>query len=172
MGPTIDSILEHEFLSKTVIDELDNEPLQDEVIQVLKCNLTQNKLRNAIGRVRLEQIETTTTIDAEATMKEQFKRIDLDGDGYTSIDELTQLLTSLGYALNFAQKEAKEIMLSLDLDGDGSIDFNEFAQAWVKRQLSINDKYAHAIFHVFDTNGDGYISIQELKSALFVDYNN
>merc|ERR1712228_1101765 len=126
-------------------------------MDVLKGSMIQSKLHSAIGRVRAEQImeqktkleikeneagvdlqKSDTEIDrlfddtAEEGIKEQFKRIDLDGDGYTTIDELTKLLTSLGYAMNYAKKEAETIMKTLDLDGDGHIDFNEFAQAWVK----------------------------------------
>merc|ERR1719410_1643628 len=99
-------------------------------------------------------------------MKEQFKRMDLDGDGYTTIEELTTLLISMGYASNFAKKEAKHIMETMDIDGDGTIDFNEFAQAWVKRKLTINEEYIHAIFQVFDENGDGFIDYAELKAAI------
>eukprot|EP01084_Bolivina_argentea_P168399 292046_1 len=142
-------------------------------------NNTQSKLHSAIARVRVEQIanvdvklelkeqeldvDNTTKLitksdtetdrlfemQTEEEIKETFKRIDLDGDGYATIDELVMLLTSLGYAHNFAQKEARNIMSEIDLDGDGTIDFNEFAEAWLKRKLCINDKYTHAIFNIF-----------------------
>eukprot|EP01083_Nonionella_stella_P173615 599431_1 len=188
--------LSHEFLSRSFLDKLDeSERIKKEVVANLAGSVTQSKLHESIARVRAEQIEleekcdehhrqsvligkidTTNEVDkmmdfeAEQGMKEQFRKIDLDGDGYTTIDELTKLLTSLGYALHFAQKEAQTIMNELDLDGDGTIDFNEFAMAWVQRKLSINDKYAHAIFNVFDLDGDGFIQKEELKNALFPPY--
>eukprot|EP01083_Nonionella_stella_P025511 70235_1 len=105
---------------------------QLEVFVHIKLKKMRKKLQlnNEISSHHKTELEINNILQTEAEdgIREQFKRIDLDGDGYTTVEELTQLLISLGYAINYAQKEAHTIMKTLDLDGDGSIDFNEFAQ--------------------------------------------
>jgi len=114
-------------------------------------------------------VERLMSVNRIEDLRQQFKRCDIDGNNYATVEELVQLLSSLGFAKTFAKKEAQKIMQELDLNGDGVIDFGEFATAWEQHQFSANDKYAHAVFNVFDENGDGYIDANELKAVLFAD---
>ena len=50
----------------------------------------------------------------------------------------------------------------LDSDGDGQIDYDEFLSATVDHAQLLNKQNFTSIFKIFDKNGDGKISIEEL----------
>lgn len=54
-------------------------------------------------------------------------------------------------------------MKSCDMDGDGKIDYAEFIQATIDHKSMVNDETIKAAFSMFDLNGDGQISRDELK---------
>merc|ERR1712045_825557 len=62
--------------------------------------------------------------------------------------------------------EAENIIKSVDTDGSGEVEFSEFAQVWQRKLLSVNESYIHAVFTVFDENGDGTIDRSELAKGL------
>ena len=57
----------------------------------------------------------------------------------------------------------KELFQSLDLDNDGKLDYSEFLQAAINHQALLNKENILEIFKMFDVNGDGYISKEELQ---------
>ena len=50
-----------------------------------------------------------------------------------------------------------------DLDGDGKIDYAEFIQATIEHKALLNEQNIKAAFKMFDLNGDGSISTDELR---------
>jgi len=50
------------------------------------------------------------------------------------------------------------------MDGDGLIDYLEFVQAAIDHRAMLNSNNIKAIFRMLDSNGDGNIDMQELKS--------
>jgi Ca2+-binding EF-hand superfamily protein len=94
-----------------------------------------------------------------------FSCFDTDHDGSISINELGVALRSLG--VNPSLKELKESMARFDLDSSGLIDFNSFAALYsqkLKEEITQEDLARY--FSVFDRDGDGTISIEELKRLL------
>ncbi|XP_045928803.1 calcium-binding protein 8-like [Micropterus dolomieu] len=57
-------------------------------------------------------------------IREAFKVLDRDGNGFISKQELGMAMRSLGYMPS--EVELAIIMQRLDMDGDGQVDFNEF----------------------------------------------
>ena len=57
----------------------------------------------------------------------------------------------------------KKIMKSCDSNGDGRIDYAEFIQATIHHKSLMNDETIKSAFSMFDLNGDGQISRDELK---------
>ena len=75
----------------------------------------------------------------------------------------TAILTSL---IHMSEKEAERIMQEVDLDKSGTIDYNEFILAALNRQKVLNKEKLEATFKMFDKDGNGKISADEIRSIL------
>ena len=96
--------------------------------------------------------------------REAFNLFDKDSNGSISASELTTVMKSLG--LSPSETEIADLMNEVDQDGNHEIDFEEFLTLMV-RQSDSRDSVQEIIeaFKVFDKNGDGYISLSELKQV-------
>jgi calcium-dependent protein kinase len=56
-------------------------------------------------------------------------------------------------------------MKSCDVDGDGMIDYVEFVSAAIDHRALINKENIQSIFNLFDANGDGSITMEELTGV-------
>ena len=56
-------------------------------------------------------------------------------------------------------------MRSADTSGDGKIDYTEFMTAAFKKQTLVQEENLKKAFEIFDSDGDGQISLNELKSG-------
>merc|ERR1719258_635107 len=59
-----------------------------------------------------------------------------------------------------------EIMKDVDSDGSGVIDYTEFLAATVSRKAYMQEDIVWAAFRVFDLDGDGQITREELAQVL------
>jgi len=93
-------------------------------------------------------------------------------DGTITTKELGKVLRMLGQ--NPTEEELQEMVDEVDEDGSGTIDFEEFTQMMAK-QLAADaleniperpEKELAEAFRIFDCDLDGYISFDEVKSAL------
>ncbi|KAJ8450337.1 hypothetical protein Cgig2_004794 [Carnegiea gigantea] len=100
-----------------------------------------------------------------------FKSLDQNGDGLLSLDELNWLLERTGVHAGLDELAS--------LVGDSGLDFNEFSlfyESILKRENHNLDRVEkwdddeerdlYRAFEVFDLDGDGLISPQELQSVL------
>ena len=54
---------------------------------------------------------------------------------------------------------------AMDTDGDGKIDYTEFITAAYNRELLLSQQNLQIAFKMFDQDGDGTLSMDELKSV-------
>lgn len=136
--------------------------MSEDVIRVLRQFNQQSKLKKAITKTLASKMGS----EPEKKIREQFDRLDKNGDGALDANELSLLLMDMGFTKNQAHLEAEKIIQSTDFDGSGEIEFAESAEIWQRKLLSVNDSYIHAVFSVLDEDGNGKIEAHELAKVL------
>jgi len=139
-----------------------NAKVAEDVIRVLRQFNQQSKLKKAITKT----LATNMGTEPQKKIREQFDRLDKNGDGALDASELSLLLIDMGFTKTQAHSEASKIIKSTDADGSGEIEFDEFAMIWQRKLLSVNDSYIHAVFSVLDEDGNGTIEAHELAKVL------
>lgn len=112
-----------------------------------------------------KKLELTTEDVAE--LKEAFNLFDKDKSGYIDQEELKAVMKTIGPCPSDA--EVRDMIHEIDTDNNGVIDFEEFILMMTKHRAdSKNDILCdlRQAFEVFDTNGDGVISREELKAMM------
>lgn len=90
-----------------------------------------------------------------------FREMDKNGDGRITKEELELALIQLGERPSSSKIEA--IINQIDTDGNGCIEIDEFLQALRKQLLNPREeRELREVFSVFDKNGDGMISVDDL----------
>jgi len=94
-----------------------------------------------------------------------FKAIDKNGDGKLSKEEIFE-----GYDLFFGKHMEKadieEMFDKVDLDKSGFIDYSEFVIASMNEKELLTNEKLQAAFKMFDKDGSGLISADEIKEVL------
>merc|ERR1712070_36639 len=63
-------------------------------------------------------------------------------------------------------EEATRIFMAIDVDGSGSIDYTEFIAATLDKKTFLNRELCREAFLLFDKDGNGQISLDELRDML------
>jgi len=97
-------------------------------------------------------------------LRDVFKALDKNGDGFLTLEELRD-------GINRADIRHKDIDLAavmegVDSDGSGQIDYTEFLAATLDKRLYLQRDACWAAFSVFDQDGNGLITVDELKQIL------
>ncbi|WP_193198170.1 EF-hand domain-containing protein [Nostoc sp. MG11] len=103
------------------------------------------------------------TEEEVAKLWEAFKVFDTDGSGSISTKELGEVMRSLGQ--NPGDTELRDMIKEVDVDLSGSIDFEEFKTLMVSAQGDRKSRL-HLAFSVFDEDGSGQITTNELHNVM------
>uniref|UniRef100_A0A3P8VP76 Calcium binding protein 2a n=1 Tax=Cynoglossus semilaevis TaxID=244447 RepID=A0A3P8VP76_CYNSE len=99
-------------------------------------------------------------------LREAFKEFDKDRDGFIGCKDLGECMRTMGYM----PTEMELIELSQKIGG-GRVDFEDFVELMGPKMLAetadmIGVKELRDAFKEFDSNGDGQISLGELREAM------
>jgi calcium-dependent protein kinase len=122
----------------------------------------QSKLKEAVYVFVASQI---TSHEDLKYFRDCFLKLDKDGDGKLTKEELIQ-----EYSKSMTREKAEEISNSviekLDQDNDGMIDYTEFLVSCQERLKNISLDNLEIAFRMFDADGNGEISAEEIKEIL------
>lgn len=106
-----------------------------------------------------------TSKDEKRDLEKIFKSMDRDGNGTLDREEVL-----LGYEEHFGVPITEEMVdamfRAVDLDGNDCIDYTEFVMATMNEKDLVTNEKLKAAFHLFDKDGSGTISPEEIRKAL------
>jgi calcium-dependent protein kinase len=142
-----------------------------------KCLASLTNLKNFNANSKLQQavaaLITTqlTSVDQTKELREAFMMLDDNKDGRLSKEELSNGFEKVfGYAAT--QEEVNEIFAKADSDNSGFIDYNEFIAATINKKKLFSVTNLTEAFKMFDKDGNGSVSIDEIKAVIGPDLAN
>ncbi|GLT27754.1 hypothetical protein SLA2020_027290 [Shorea laevis] len=100
-----------------------------------------------------------------AELKRVFQMFDRNGDGRITKKELNDSLENLGIFI--PDLELTQMIDKIDVNGDKCVDIDEFGELYQSIMAERDEEEdMREAFNVFDQNGDGYITVDELRSVL------
>ncbi|CAD8118042.1 unnamed protein product [Paramecium sonneborni] len=132
-----------------------------QTLNKLKDFDSKNKLKYAILQFITVQVVTTQEKD---DLLKIFQDIDKNGDGTVSKDELFQAYLKIYKGDKLAAETVvEELFPQLDANCSGKVDFSEFITASINKEKSLNRKKIEQSFKLFDLDGNGLITKQEIN---------
>jgi len=158
--PTAEEALNNKWLLSMICNG--NSKLSEYIISNLIKFRTTLGLQKATVSFLANQISINEEIKK---LKEEFDKIDVNKDGEISKDELIKCLESI-YPSQVAKYKAEAIFKEIDFNNDGSINFSEFLTVNMQKEKLLNEETLDKAFRMFDLDGNGYITIDELKKTM------
>jgi calcium-dependent protein kinase len=94
-----------------------------------------------------------------------FRAMDANGDGKLSKSEIKNgYLEYFGKSLT--DEQIDDMFAQVDADGNGEIDYSEFVVATMNEKNLLSNNKLHTAFKMFDKDGGGSISTDEIKQVL------
>merc|ERR1712039_663602 len=134
--------------------------LQDNFVDNLRGFRSQNKLKKAALQIIANQLNE----DQIKALRDTFMSLDGNGDGKLTVNEMKEGIKKSG--LKEIPPDLQQIMEDVDSDESGAIDYTEFLAATLDKRVYMKEDVCWSAFRVFDRNGDGKISQDELKAVL------
>ncbi|CAK9082917.1 Calcium-dependent protein kinase 2 (PfCDPK2) [Durusdinium trenchii] len=134
--------------------------LQDHLVRNLKNFRSKNKLKKAALNIIAGQMSESEITD----LRETFKSLDANGDGFLTVSELRDGIEKA--QLRRPTIDLDAVVEGVDADGSGLIDYTEFLAATLDKRVYLQRDVCYTAFAVFDQDGDGRITLDELKQIL------
>lgn len=97
------------------------------------------------------------------SLQKTFRALDQNGDGMLSVEEIREAIVQQGLK---PPKALEDILQAIDCNGSGSLDYTEFLAAMLDQKVYMQRDVCWAAFRIFDLDGDGKITREELGKVL------
>ena len=125
----------------------------------LKAFVSSNKFKQA----SLQYIASQMNQKELGGLIEIFNNLDTNGDGELSFEEFQ---TGVAEISKEKAEELLKVFGRLDADKNGSINYTEFIAATMTQNMYLKEEKIYQAFKLFDKNGDGFITADEIKQVL------
>jgi calcium-dependent protein kinase len=154
--------LEDPWLQRRVKKENLSKKIVTHALDNLKGFSKNNKLKEAVNSFIATQC---LTVAENKELRNVFKEMDGNGDGKLSRKELIDyFIREMGE--DEAQNEVNRIFAQVDTDNNGYVEYTEFLKASLDGKTRNNKGYLKRAFDMFDKDGSGTITIEELRKIL------
>lgn len=136
------------------------------VVQAVLANVLKFQFSTKLQLAALTFISTQLlSLQDTKDLREVFRLMDKNGDGRISKTELVEVYRET-MPPSEAEKAVNEIMARADTDGSGFMDYTEFLRASIDLNALLTEKLLAEVFSVFDRDGNGTITSQEIMKVL------
>lgn len=162
--PTAKKLLEHSWFK--ILDDKANihPPNLLDNLNSLKNFRADLKMQQAVLSFMASQLTSNDEINR---LRETFQKLDKNGDGVLSKEEIVE-----GYKGIMddeeAIQEANRIFEAVDVNHSGSIDYTEFIAATMDKHKAISKDTLKLAFNIFDKDGNGTITLDEIQDVIGV----
>jgi len=115
---------------------------------------------SALDEVVLLNVASQLPLSELAEFRELFRDLDVDGNGRLDASELVAAMQRAGLEADVAKETAEKFARA------GSVEFSRFVAALVPSRPELLMPYLCDAFNRLDTDGDGYITADELRDLL------
>ncbi|KAF8820493.1 calcium-dependent protein kinase CDPK2B [Cardiosporidium cionae] len=154
--------LQHVWIRKLIDTEVLTVALPTTLLSNLKGFHAVNRLKKAALTIIAQHLSEKDI----SNLRDIFVALDVDHSGTLSLQELSEGLMKLGWTE--IPPDLQQIIEDVDSDKSGFIDYTEFLAATIDKRLYINESICWEAFRVFDQDGNGKISSEELRKVLGV----
>jgi calcium-dependent protein kinase len=118
---------------------------------------------NKLSRAVLTYIASRLTDDEVKKLKDAFQKIDVNGDGMLTLEELKNAINQNPevHVMNIEQ-----IFKTIDTDNSGVINYTEFLAASIDKRIYLQEDKLRDAFKLFDEDKSGKISKSEISKVL------
>ncbi|CAD8108658.1 unnamed protein product [Paramecium primaurelia] len=140
-----------------------NTQINQRVLENLAQFQAKSEFRAAIVQYIISQMTTNKELE---DLQKSFQILDKNKDGVLSKAELVEGYTKVLKSKEQAEEYVEKIISKLDKNQSGVIEFNEFLMAAINEEKIISIKKVEQAFKIFDSDGDGFISRQEIEEVM------
>ena len=158
---SINQCLEHEWFHQNK-RRLSGSKLDTSILQNLRLfEKPKNLLKSFIYDNFIKLILTPNEINL---LRDQFQYMDLNGEGYINMEDLTQAYKRANIEIN--ENEINDIIHNVDNHNNKKLNYSEFLIAAVDEKKIIEKENLIKVFNYFDEDNSGFIDKKNLKSLL------
>lgn len=165
--PSAQEVLQHPFLAKlrrkrNSRDDRRRSSVCSSLKDLEKFESGHSKLKQATCAIMASQLLTQEEKDE---IDEVFRSLDISCNGQLSKEDLIRCYKEY-FDQKLSEKEADRLFEQVNFSGSGYIEYSEFTIAIMMSQNMVNEGKLHAAFKLFDMDGKGYISSDDIKRVL------
>ena len=160
--PEVSELLKHPWLKEMVVEKSVSSNLQLEVgANLANFTKTSTFQTGVISFIANMQTKTTELED----LRNLFKKLDSSQDGFLDRQEIQAGMADIMEIFHIDEDDWDKMVNAMDTDGDGKIDYTEFITAAYNREMLLSKENLDIAFKMFDQDGNGQISMDELKQV-------